>query len=148
LITVFFFFFRFSICVIISDSKCEVLVTFFEHKDHIIALEIAKAMAALKAVNFNHKLSFYKVILEGDALQMVHALRKEDSNWCIYDHLIEETMGALHSMQSWKVHHLRHNLNDAAHRLVNVALSLSEAHVCLEETPHCIFDIIVVKRCT
>jgi hypothetical protein len=93
------------------------------------------------AVNFSRKLGFYKVILGGDALQIVQALGKEGSNWCIYDHLIKETREVLHSMQSWKVHHVRRNLNGVAHRLANVALSLSEAHVCFEETPHCISDI-------
>ncbi|XP_062166703.1 uncharacterized protein LOC133872984 [Alnus glutinosa] len=116
---------KMGIGVIIRDSKGEV----------------AKAMAALMAENFSRKLGFYKVILGGDALQIVQALGKEGSNWCIYGHLIEETREVLLSMQSWKVHHVRRNLNGAAHRLANVALSLSEAHVCFEETPHCISDI-------
>lgn len=58
-----------GISVIIKDSKGEVLATLSGPKDHIIALEIAEAMVALRAVNFSLKLGFYKVILEGDALQ-------------------------------------------------------------------------------
>jgi len=139
---------KMGICVIIRDSKGELLATLSEPKDHIIAPEIAEAISALRAVHFSHGLGFYKVILEGDALQIVQALGKEGSNWCIYGHLIEETRGILHNMQNWKVHHVRRNLNGAAHLFVRVALSLSNAHVCVEETPQCIYDIIVIERCT
>jgi hypothetical protein len=106
------------------------------------------ARRALRVVNFSRELGFYKIILEGDALQIMQALKNESSNWYIYDHLIEETRGVLQNMQKWKVHHVKRNLNGAAHQLAKVALSMRDAHVCLEETPHCIYDIIVVERCT
>lgn len=139
---------KMGIGVIIRYSKGEVLATLFELKDHIIASEIAETIAALRAINFSRELDFYKVILEGDALQIVQALGQEGSNLCVYGHLIEETKGILHNMQNWKVHHVRRNLNGAAHLLIRVALFLSKAHVCVEETPQCIYDIIVVERCT
>lgn len=69
-----------DIDVIIRDSKDEVLVTLSESKDHVIVPEIVKAMAALRTVNFSHKLGFYKVILEGDTLQIVQALKIKGSN--------------------------------------------------------------------
>jgi hypothetical protein len=82
-----------SISIIIRDCKHEVLATLSEPNDHIIAPEIVETIPSLRAVNFSRKLGFYKVILEGDALQIVHALKKEGSNWCINDHLIEESIG-------------------------------------------------------
>jgi len=57
------------------------------------------ARRALRVVNFSRELGFYKIILEGDALQIMQALKNESSNWYIYDHLIEETRGVLQNMQ-------------------------------------------------
>jgi hypothetical protein len=57
-----------------------ILATLSEHKDNIIAHEIVEAMAALRVVNFNRELGFYKVIVEGDAFKIMQAPRKEGSS--------------------------------------------------------------------
>jgi hypothetical protein len=54
----------------------------------------------------------------------------------------------MNNLQNWKVHHVRRNLNGAAHRLAKEALSLREAHYSLEKISLCIADIIVVERCS
>lgn len=58
--------------------------------NHITAPEIVEAVAALKEVTFCRELGLSKVILEGDALQVVNALKASTSNWSPYGHLIEE----------------------------------------------------------
>jgi ribonuclease HI len=50
-------------------------------KNHIIAPDIAEAVAALRAVTFCRERGFSKVVLEGDALQVVNALKSSTSNW-------------------------------------------------------------------
>lgn len=60
-------------------------------KGYIIDLGIAEAIAALRATSFCRELGHQRVVLEDDALQVVHALRNEDRNISKYDHLIEET---------------------------------------------------------
>jgi hypothetical protein len=45
-------------------------------KDYIIESDIARPW---RAVNFCCELSFYGMILKGDALQMMQALRKDDA---------------------------------------------------------------------
>jgi hypothetical protein len=40
---------------------------------------------------------------------------------------------------------LTHNVNAPTHRLLNIVLSPSEAHIYFEEIFHCIYDIIVVN---
>jgi hypothetical protein len=139
---------KMGIDVIIRDSKGEVLTTLVEPKDHVIALDVVEAMSSLRVVNFSYELGFYRISLEGDVLQIVQALGKCVSNWSAYGHLIEEIWVVLNNLQNWKVHHVRRNLNGAAHRFANEALSLSEFQCFLEAIPHCIADIIVVERCT
>jgi hypothetical protein len=81
---------KMGIGVIVRDNMGEVFTTLSVPKDYIIALDIAKASAALWVANFCRELGLYRVILEGDAFQIVQALRKDGRNWSWYDHLRTE----------------------------------------------------------
>lgn len=59
-------------------------------KDHIVAPNIAKAIVALKTITFCREQGWFTVVFEGDALQVVNALKSSTSNWSSYSHLIEE----------------------------------------------------------
>jgi hypothetical protein len=87
------------------------------------------------------------VILEGDALQVVQALKKEGVNRSKIGHLIEETRELLQTLHSWCILHVCRHLNEAAHRLAREALSIWEEFVLIEEIPPCIADIVYVERC-
>jgi hypothetical protein len=65
---------------IIRDRMGEVLTTLSTPKDYIIDPNLAEAMSALRAVTFSHEMWFTKMVLEGDALQDVHAQRKDRRN--------------------------------------------------------------------
>jgi hypothetical protein len=80
-----------EIGVIIRDKKGEVLATLIELQNNIIAPDVAKSMTALRAINFSCALRFFRIILKGDAFQIV--LRKGESSKSVYGHLIEETRG-------------------------------------------------------
>lgn len=60
-----------GIGVIVRDNNGEVLATFSAPKAHIIDPVIAKASAALRAITLLRELCFYKVIMEGNALQII-----------------------------------------------------------------------------
>jgi ribonuclease HI len=82
---------KIGIGIIIRDSMGATMTTLSKPKDYIVALDIAEAMAVLRALHFSRELGFYMVILEGDALQVVHALEKGWRTWSRYAHLIEDT---------------------------------------------------------
>ena len=69
--------------VIVRDGMGEVLATLLSLRDHITELDVAKTIGALRAVHLCHELGFYRVILEGDVLQVVQTLKKERS-WSCY----------------------------------------------------------------
>jgi hypothetical protein len=71
---------KMGISVIIRDGNGKVLTTLVEPKNHIITLNVAEAMIALRIVNFSCDLEFYTIILEGEVLQIVQALEKGGSN--------------------------------------------------------------------
>ncbi|GLT53434.1 hypothetical protein SLA2020_267040 [Shorea laevis] len=66
---------RMGIGVIARDPTGEVVAMMFAPRSHIIVPEIAEAVVALKAVTFCRELGLSKVVLEGDALQIVQALK-------------------------------------------------------------------------
>lgn len=132
---------KMGIGVIVRYNMGEVLATLSAAKDYIIALDIAEASAALRASNFCRKLGLHRVILEGDALQVVQTLRKEGRNWSRYDHLIEDTKRELNCLFKWLGNDVRHNLNGAIHRLANETLYMREENFLIEEVPN-IFMIL------
>jgi hypothetical protein len=83
---------------IIRDYQGEVLATLSVSKDYITDLVIAEATATWRAALFCRELRHQWVEFEGDALQMVQALRKEDCNWSKYGHIIEEIHGVLNDL--------------------------------------------------
>lgn len=67
--------------VIVRDYEGKVMATMCSSMIFIIDPTVAEAFAALKAVAFGRDLGLHNVILEGDVLEIVHALRREDSTW-------------------------------------------------------------------
>jgi hypothetical protein len=80
---------KISIGVIFQDCKEKVLAILPAPKDYIVDHGIAEAIAVLRATIFCKELGHQWVVLEGDALQVVQTLRKEDKNLSKYSHLIE-----------------------------------------------------------
>jgi hypothetical protein len=87
------------------------------------------------------------VILQGDALRVVQTLMKYGRSWCCYRYLIEEARGVLNCFNSWKVNHVKRNLNKLTHRLAKEALFLTVKKGLIEEIPLYILDIIYVECC-
>lgn len=126
---------RMGIGVIVRDHTREVIATISAPKNYITAPDIAEAVAALKAVTFCRERGLSKVVLEGDALQVVTALNSSTGNWSSYGHLIEEARSQLNDLHTWRVRHVRRHLNGAAHRLAKEALTLSEELIHGIEVP-------------
>jgi hypothetical protein len=90
---------KMSIDVIIRDRMGKELATLLELKDYIIAPNVAETIVVLSATKLNSELGFYKVFLEGNALQIVQKLKKYGEKTSKYDHLIEHTQGIPKGLQ-------------------------------------------------
>ena len=73
-----------SVGIIIKDNNGAVLASCSKKKKKIQAYkaEEIEALAALKALTFAHELGFQNVILEGDALSLIQALKSQEQNLC------------------------------------------------------------------
>lgn len=89
----------------------------------IIDPTTAEAVAAWKAVAFCSDLGFQLVIFEGDALEIVNALRQDSPCWSRYGQMIEDTKVHLHSFPSRSVKHTKREANEAAHLMAKTSIT-------------------------
>lgn len=138
---------KMGIGVIVRDSQSEVLPTLSSPKAFITNPTIAEATATLRAVSFVQELGFFSMILEGDAFQIVQALKKDGVNRSKFNHLTEKDRDLLQSLHSWRILHVHRYLNEATYCLTKDALRLREDLALIEEFPSCIFDIVSLECC-
>jgi len=81
---------------------------------------VIEARAIWKTVIFYGDLRLQWVNIEGDALEILQALRKEESCWSLYRQLIMDTQSRFNNFRSWYVWHIRREANEAVHCLAKV----------------------------
>ena len=74
-------------------------------------------MGALLAAEFIHARGFQDITMEGDAMNVVHAIRGGDMTGSPYGQVVEDTREVLQSLRSWTVNHVKREANQAAHGL-------------------------------
>ncbi|XVF01504.1 hypothetical protein REPUB_Repub04eG0094400 [Reevesia pubescens] len=74
---------------------------------------IIEAVVAIYEIKFARSLGFQSVLLEGDALNVINLLKKEESNFSYIDNLIHEGRIRLRALKYFEVAHVRRNANKA-----------------------------------
>ncbi|KAF5465485.1 hypothetical protein F2P56_015492, partial [Juglans regia] len=99
---------------------------------------LAEAFGALKAVQFGVELGLSQVVVvEGDSLQVINALRSE-IEWCnSVSMYVSEAKMILQNFAKWEVSHIRRNGNAMAHLLAKEALSIHDDIVTMGVLPSC-----------
>ena len=64
--------------VVIRDNNGDVLASFSEKIFQAYKVEETEALVALKALTFAHELGFQNVIIEGDVLGLIQALKSQE----------------------------------------------------------------------
>lgn len=86
------------------------------------------------------------LIPEGDALQMVNILSKNDTNLSQRGLLIVEAKILLHTFARWSVNYTKREANMAAHLSTKEAISLQEDMYGIEETPICLLSTVLIEN--
>jgi ribonuclease HI len=68
---------------------------------------VAEAMALWMAVSLRQQLGLMDTIFEGDSLEVVQAVKKEEQNWTHIGPIIEEVKDMLKGGQSWEIRHVK-----------------------------------------
>ena len=64
--------------IVIWDSDGAVLASCVEKFNQPFKVGDTKALAAMKALSFAHELGFQNIVLEGDALNLIQALKAQE----------------------------------------------------------------------
>jgi hypothetical protein len=94
---------RIGFGVIVRNHEGDVLAMISETMGSSPDPVTAEALAARRAVEVSHMLGLRKIILEGDALQIVQALRLTDGGRCSYGLLIEDMQQLLRRFSEFSV---------------------------------------------
>ena len=86
------------------------------------SVELAEALAARRAVAFDMELSLSRVIIEGDCLRVVQALKSLGRCNTLFGHVIEEARSLGESFQQYQFQHVQRDGNRLAHVLVRRAV--------------------------
>ncbi|KAJ0008336.1 hypothetical protein Pint_29768 [Pistacia integerrima] len=103
---------------------------------------LAESFAALQAVILAADIRINQIILEGDALQVVNDLLRDEENWGQAGLISMDTKAISRNFQTFSVHHVKRASNVIAHSLAKDALTIDDVLVELEDVPNCIGSLV------
>jgi ribonuclease HI len=106
----------------------------------------AEALAAYLGVLFAQERGVQQLILEGDAKQIIDAIRAKDGNDSMIGHLIDDVRQSLRGISRWQVNHVLREANRVAHELAKLALKKENDNVWVEECPSCIRGFLLTEQ--
>lgn len=131
---------------LIRNSRGEVVAAFSSSIPYVQDPDAAETIALWKAILFCLDRGFQSVILEGDSLHVVEALRQEGRSWQRFGQLIEDSRLMLHSLSSFEVCHVSREANQAAHLLAKNALITMEDLVWMWDCPSFIQSLVLAEQ--
>ena len=125
----------FGVGVVIRDSEGAVLASCAEKLNQPFKAEDMEALAALKALSFAHELGFQNIVLEGDALNLIQALKAQEQNLLPWGLLVEDVKEYGKKFKRVLYSHVKRNGNSIAHNLAKYALRIPDFQVWMEDVP-------------
>ena len=129
---------RMGMGIAIWDHKGKLLVAFCATREFITDPATSEALITWQAAELSHRLGLQKVVLEGDALEVVNVLRTEELWLGRYRHILQDVKHMLSQYREWKVNHVHRQGNGVAHGLEKLALNIQQETVWIDNFPLCI----------
>ena len=102
---------------------------------------IGEAMAAMAAMKFCNSKAMQDIILEGDSLQVVQAVKEKSLSWRKYGHIIDDIWLLLCTNRRWRIQDVKRTSNRAAHWLAQEGLRNVAEQQWLDHLLQCISPI-------
>ncbi|KAJ0013735.1 hypothetical protein Pint_20054 [Pistacia integerrima] len=93
-------------------------------------------------VNWDAEIGINQIILEGDALQVVNDLLRDEENWGQAGLISMDTKVLSRNFITFLIHHVKRASNVIAHTLAKNTLTMDDVLVELEEVPNCIGSLV------
>ena len=107
-----------GIGVVIRNHDGAVMASCAEKLNQTYKVEEIEALAALKALQLANDLGFQNVILEGDSLGLIQALKVEDHNLSPLGLLVEDVKLFANNFVRLSYSHIKRSGNSVAHNLI------------------------------
>jgi hypothetical protein len=91
-------------------------------------------------------ISFQKVILKGDSLDMVKTLQGEGCCWRRFGTMINDAKTILNSLQEWQACHTKRMANTTIHLLAKYGFTANEDHIWRDNFPSCIHQAVIFDK--
>jgi hypothetical protein len=104
-------------------------------------------LGAWTAANLSCSLGLQRIILEGDAQEVVEGLSKDGICRGSYGNVLNDAKFLLTHVPDWRVKHVRRTANMVAHRLAKLALVQGENRVWREDYPSSMREIVIAENC-
>lgn len=119
------------------DHSSNVIAALSQRVKSIHSVELVEALAARWAMVLARELSLFDVILEGDCLQVVQALRCSGRCNTFFGHIVEESMRLGCSLQQCQFQHVHQEGNRFANGLARRVVSTADTIIIWVEEPPC-----------
>jgi ribonuclease HI len=80
---------RSNMALLFGIMRGAVLAVRSTTKNFLATSEVVEALAALYAVETSKEIGFHDIILEGDAIHIVNAIKATNNNWSIIAHIVD-----------------------------------------------------------
>lgn len=135
---------RMGIGAVIRDGNRTVVAARVSFLPYIDDPSAAEALAAWYAVKLGREMGGTCIIIEGDSMEVVMALRKSRYSYQNYGHLLEDIATSLSFFQSVQVAHVRCDANKVAHVLAKSVITHLLDKVWREDYPSFIHNLVLV----
>lgn len=134
--------------MVAQNDKGEVVAAMAKSMTFLTDPAMAEALAAWETVKFCFDRGWKNIILEGDALSIVLALRNSGQCCSAYGHVIEDTKVLLERVEPVAIKHINRSGNKVAHSLSQMAVSQMGDFIWLEAIPRCIHSLVLAEQAT
>jgi hypothetical protein len=134
-----------GIDVIVQDHLYHMIVARSQTTCIVSEPVIVEAIVTLNVAEFSSDFGLQSIILKGDSLQVVNALKTNGQNWSQYGQIVEDAKSILTGLRSWQIH-IKREANFAAHELTKAATKQVMDSVWMEEISLCVCDIVTLEQ--
>jgi ribonuclease HI len=128
---------------IARDQNGNVIAMVCGGRQYVTDPVMAEALALCEAVELSNRVAAQKLILEGDAATVIHAVNQVELCRGEYGQLINGAKQLLNQGCQWQVRHVRRVANGAAHQLAKMGLQSQERHFWVNNFSLCMRDIVL-----
>ena len=119
----------FGIGAVIRNHDGAVMASCAEKLNQTYKVEEIEALAALKALQLAYDLGFQNVILEGDSLGLIQALKAEDHNLSPLGLLVEDVKLFANNFVRLSYSHIKRSGNNVTHNLTKHSIRILDFQI-------------------